>query len=73
MRQLVARLAKDESGATAIEYGLICALISVTIIGVLFAVGGNLGPRCRRSAMPSPMPAAELPAGGLCCGFRENS
>jgi pilus assembly protein Flp/PilA len=42
MRQLGARLAKDESGATAIEYGLIAALISVTIIGVLYAVGGNL-------------------------------
>jgi pilus assembly protein Flp/PilA len=33
---------KDESGATAIEYGLIAALISVVIIGVLSAIGGKL-------------------------------
>jgi pilus assembly protein Flp/PilA len=32
----------DESGATAIEYGLIAALISVVIIGVLAALGTNL-------------------------------
>ena len=32
----------DESGATAIEYGLIAALIAVGIIGVLTAVGGEL-------------------------------
>ena len=32
----------DESGATAIEYGLIAALISVVIIGVLTTVGSNL-------------------------------
>jgi pilus assembly protein Flp/PilA len=34
--------AKDESGATAIEYGLIAALISVVIIGVLSTIGTNL-------------------------------
>jgi pilus assembly protein Flp/PilA len=39
MSKIVARFAKDESGATAIEYGLIAALIAVAII-----VGaGNLG------------------------------
>ena len=32
----------DESGATAIEYGLIAALISVAIIGAVTAVGGKL-------------------------------
>ncbi|PYE89242.1 Flp family type IVb pilin [Phyllobacterium leguminum] len=32
MKNLIARFAKDESGATAIEYGLIAALISVGII-----------------------------------------
>ncbi|MEM9277140.1 MAG: Flp family type IVb pilin [Pseudomonadota bacterium] len=31
--KLVARFVKNESGATAIEYGLIAALISVAIIG----------------------------------------
>jgi pilus assembly protein Flp/PilA len=39
MSKIVARFAKDESGATAIEYGLIAALIAVAII-----VGaGNVG------------------------------
>ena len=35
----VARFLKNESGATAIEYGLIAALISVAIIGGATAVG----------------------------------
>ena len=34
--------AKDESGATAIEYGLIAALVSVAAIGALTALGGSL-------------------------------
>jgi pilus assembly protein Flp/PilA len=33
---------RDESGATAIEYGLIAALISVVIVGALTTIGGNL-------------------------------
>lgn len=36
------RFFKDESGATAIEYGLIAALISVVIIGVLTSIGTSL-------------------------------
>ncbi len=42
MKNLVNRFVSDESGATAIEYGLIAALISVVIIGVLQLIGGNL-------------------------------
>jgi len=38
----LARLARDESGATAIEYGLIVALIAVVIIGAVTALGTNL-------------------------------
>ena len=34
--------AKDESGATAIEYGLIAALISVAAIAALTSVGSSL-------------------------------
>jgi pilus assembly protein Flp/PilA len=34
---------KDEDGATAIEYGLIAALVSVAAIGALTAMGGSLG------------------------------
>ena len=42
MSNLFSRFLKDESGATAIEYGLIAALIAVVIIGALQAVGGQL-------------------------------
>ena len=35
-------LLKDESGATAIEYGLIAALVSVAAIGALSAMGTSL-------------------------------
>jgi pilus assembly protein Flp/PilA len=35
-------LVHDESGATAIEYGLIAALIAVVIIGAVTAVGTSL-------------------------------
>jgi pilus assembly protein Flp/PilA len=38
----LAKIFKDESGATAIEYGLIAALVSVAAIGALKAVGGSL-------------------------------
>ena len=41
--QKLARLFKNESGATAIEYGLIAALIAVAIIGAVGALGGNAG------------------------------
>ena len=39
MYALLSRLMRDESGATAIEYGLIAALISVVIIVAITAVG----------------------------------
>jgi pilus assembly protein Flp/PilA len=42
MNMFFARFVRDESGATAIEYGLIAALIAVVIIGVLQVVGTNL-------------------------------
>ena len=38
----LARFVKDESGATAIEYGLIAACISVAIIAVVQGVGTKL-------------------------------
>jgi pilus assembly protein Flp/PilA len=40
--KILARFAKDESGATAIEYGLIAACISVAIIAVVQGVGSKL-------------------------------
>lgn len=42
MTKLITRFAKDESGATAIEYGLIAALISVVCIGAFKTIGTNL-------------------------------
>ncbi len=42
MKKLFARFAKDESGATAIEYGLIAAGISVAIVTVVSNIGGSL-------------------------------
>ena len=36
------RFVKNDSGATAIEYGLIAALVSVAIIAVLGTLGTNL-------------------------------
>jgi pilus assembly protein Flp/PilA len=40
--KLFARFAKNESGATAIEYGLIAALIAVVIIAAVTSVGTSL-------------------------------
>ncbi len=42
MNKLISRFVRDESGATAIEYGLIAALIAVVIIGVLGTIGTSL-------------------------------
>jgi pilus assembly protein Flp/PilA len=42
MRNLAKRFIQAESGATAIEYGLIVALIAVFIIGAVAAVGASL-------------------------------
>ena len=42
MQNLISRFMRDESGATAIEYGLIAALIAVVLITVLGNVGTAL-------------------------------
>jgi pilus assembly protein Flp/PilA len=42
MKVFLSRLVADESGATAIEYGLIVALIAVVIIGAVTTLGTNL-------------------------------
>jgi pilus assembly protein Flp/PilA len=42
MKNLIARFVKNESGATAIEYGLIAAGISLAIIAVVNGLGTNL-------------------------------
>ena len=40
--KLVSKFLKDESGATAIEYGLIAALISVAIISAATTLGSSI-------------------------------
>jgi len=42
MTKFCQRFLKNESGATAIEYGLIAALIAVVIVGALTTLGTNL-------------------------------
>jgi len=42
MEKFATRFIQDQSGATAIEYGLIVALIAVVIIGAVTALGTNL-------------------------------
>ena len=43
MQNVIARFVKDESGATAIEYGLLAALIGVGIVGGASVLRDNLG------------------------------
>jgi pilus assembly protein Flp/PilA len=39
---ILQKLLSDDSGATAIEYGLIAALIAIVLVGALKTVGANL-------------------------------
>lgn len=43
MQAVIKKFACDESGATAIEYGLIAVLIAVGIVGAITALGGENG------------------------------
>jgi pilus assembly protein Flp/PilA len=43
VRMLALRLVHDERGATAIEYGLIAAMVAVGAVGGMSALGGGLG------------------------------
>ena len=42
MTNIAKKFLKDESGATAIEYGLIAALVAVAIVGALTTLGTGL-------------------------------
>ncbi len=42
MNKIFARFVKDESGATAIEYGLIASLIGIAIIAAVTTLGSKL-------------------------------
>jgi len=43
MTKFMTRFVRDESGATAIEYGLIAALIAVVLLSALQLLGGKIG------------------------------
>ena len=43
IRKILRKLGANQRGATAIEYGLIAALIAVAIIGALEGLGGGVG------------------------------
>ena len=47
MKAIFKRFRKSEDGATAIEYGLIAALIAVVIIGMVTFVGTQLSATCK--------------------------
>ena len=42
MKTFVNRFAADQSGATAIEYGLIAAIVSIAIVTALTSLGGKV-------------------------------
>ncbi len=44
MKSLLQRFARDQSGVTAVEYGLIALLIALFIIGAVTLVGTSLSP-----------------------------
>jgi pilus assembly protein Flp/PilA len=50
MTHLMKRFVKDESGATAIEYGLIAALIAIAIIGGATQLGSNIAAKFKAIA-----------------------
>ena len=50
MKNLSLKFARDESGATAIEYGLIAGLIAVVVIAALTSIGSKLNVKLNRIA-----------------------
>lgn len=62
--KLLKKLMKKEDGATAIEYGLIAALISVVIIGAITALGDNLSNTFTAVSDSLAGAAADAPAEG---------
>ena len=49
MRRFVTRFLNDEAGATAIEYGLIVALIAVVVITAVTTLGANLNSSLKKA------------------------
>jgi pilus assembly protein Flp/PilA len=49
-KEMVRKFFKDESGASAVEYGLLVALIAVVIIGAVTLLGQNISARFTAAA-----------------------
>lgn len=64
MKTLFSRFLKDESGATAIEYGLIAALVSVAIIGAATTLGSKIAGTFGYISGEMPTKPVIPPAGG---------
>lgn len=64
MKKLFARFYRDESGATAIEYGLIAALISVALIAGASALGTSLNQAFTDLSDTIKDPSSKIPSGG---------
>jgi pilus assembly protein Flp/PilA len=62
MRNFIKSFVKDESGATAIEYGLIAALIAVVIVSALVAIGPKLSNAF--TSVSNQLPEAAVAKGG---------
>jgi pilus assembly protein Flp/PilA len=50
MKQLIEKFIREEDGASAVEYGLLVALIAVVIIGAVTAIGTSLDTKMRAAA-----------------------
>ncbi|MGO4833183.1 Flp family type IVb pilin [Rhizobiaceae sp. 2RAB30] len=64
MSKLFARFVKDESGATAIEYTLIAALIALAIISGATLLGNNINAKFTEIAGKVTNPSATTPPAG---------
>lgn len=64
MMKLLRRLRRDESGATAIEYGLIAALISVALIAGASQLGTSLNEAFADLSDTIDDPKSKIPSGG---------
>jgi pilus assembly protein Flp/PilA len=62
MNTFIARFVKDESGVTAMEYGMIAALVAVAILTALGTVGSQLNTTFGR--IGSALSTANTAAGG---------
>lgn len=60
--QFIRKMLKNEEGATAIEYGLIAALIAVAAIGAMTSLGSNLSNTFNTVSDKMETPAAEAPS-----------